>query len=175
MLRSARLPGLRIFYPVLTQGIGQGRTASGKNPAGLNVKLAGLCDAAEEDYFRRALRRAGIGASGSRAAMEALGFFVCTIDLEDELIRALGTDEVERIIEAQGELRSLRTLQRQPAQRGRPAADQLRRFISGRSGNKHRYARLLAGAVDLNRMPRPLDGILAHLCPGTPTAKRPRT
>jgi hypothetical protein len=132
-------------------------------PGGLNVTLAGLCDAAEEDYVGRALRRAGIGAAACRAAMEALGFFVCTRDLEDELIRALGTDAVERIVAAQGELRSLRTLQRQPAQRGRPAQDQLRRFISGRSGNKHRYAHLLADAVDLNRVPRPLDGVLAHV------------
>jgi hypothetical protein len=59
--------------------------------------------------------------------MEAAGFFVCTIDLEDELIRALGTGQVEQIIKARGELRSLRTLQRQPAQRDRPAPDQLRR------------------------------------------------
>ncbi len=140
-----------------------GRHLERYGPGGLNVKLAGLCDAAEEDYFRRALRRAGIGAAASRAALEELGFFVCTIDLEDELIRALGTEAVERIIEAQGELRSLRTLQRQPAQRGRPASDQLRRFMSGRSGNKHRYARLLAGAVDLNRVPQPLDGVLAHV------------
>jgi hypothetical protein len=130
-------------------------------PGGLNLRLAGLCDAAEQDYFRHALRRAGIGAWASRAAMEAAGFFVCTLDLEDELIRALGTEAVERIIEAEGELRSLRTLQRQPAQRGQSTQDQLRRFMSGRSGNKHRYARLLAGAVDLNRVPRPLDGVLA--------------
>jgi hypothetical protein len=132
-------------------------------PGGLNVRLAGLCDAAEEDYFRRVLRRAGIGAGASRAATEALGFFVCTLDLEDELIRALGTEAVERIIEAEGELRSLRTLQHQPAQRGRSTQDQLRRFMSGRSGNKHRYAPLLAGAVDLNRVPRPLDGVLAYV------------
>ena len=132
-------------------------------PGGLNVKLAGLCDAAEEDYVRHALRRAGIGAGASRAAMEALGFFVCTLDLEDELIRALGTEAVERVIEEQGELRSLRILQRQPALRGRPAREQLRRFMSGRSGNKHRYARLLADAVDLNRVPRPLDGVLARV------------
>ena len=132
-------------------------------PGGLNVRLAGLCDAAEEDYFRRALRRAGIGAGASRTTMEALGFFVCSLDLEDELIRALGTEAVERIIEAEGELRSLRTLQRQPAQRDRSTQDQLRRFMSGRSGNKRRYARLLADAVDLNRVPRPLDGVLAHL------------
>jgi len=140
-----------------------GRYLERYGPGGLNVRLAGLCDAAEEDYFRRALRRAGISAGASRASMEALGFFVCTLDLEDELIRALGTDAVERIIAAQGELKSLRTLQRQPAQRGRPAQDQLRRFMSGRSGNKHRYARLLAGAVDLNQVPRPLDGVLAHV------------
>ncbi len=140
-----------------------GRCLQRYGPCGLNVKLAGLCDAAEEDYFWRALRQAGIGVQASGASMEALGFFACTIDLEDELIRALGTDAVERIIEAQGELRSLRTLQRQPAQRGRPAHDQLRRFMSGRSGNKYRYARLLAGAVDLNRVPRPLDGVLAHV------------
>jgi hypothetical protein len=132
-------------------------------PAGLDVKLAGLCDAAEEDCFRHALRRAGVGAGASRAAMEALGFFVCSLDLEDELIRALGTDAVERIIEAEGELRSLRTLQRQPAQRDQSTQDQLRRFMSGRSGNKHRYAPLLAGALDLARVPRPLDGVLAYI------------
>jgi Overcoming lysogenization defect protein-like, TOPRIM domain len=140
-----------------------GRYLERYGPGGLNVKLAGLCDADEEDHFRHALRRAGIGAEGSRAAMEALGFFVCTLDLEDELIRALGTAAVERIIEAEGELRSLRTLQRQPALRGQPTQDQLRRFLSGRSGNKHRYAPLLASAVDLTRVPRPLDGVLGYI------------
>jgi hypothetical protein len=140
-----------------------GRYLERYGPGGLNVKLAGLCDAAEEDYFGRALRRAGMGAGASGAAMGALGFFVCTLDLEDELIRAVGTDAVERIIAAQGELRSLRTLQRQPAQRGRPAQDQLRRFMSGRSGNKHRYARLLADAVEIDQVPPPLDGVLAHV------------
>lgn len=32
-------------------------------PQGLNVKLAGLCDAAEERYFRRGLERAGLGSN----------------------------------------------------------------------------------------------------------------
>jgi hypothetical protein len=109
------------------------------------------------------LRRAGIGAGAAGAALETLGFFVCTLDLEDELIRALGTEAVKRVIEAEGELRSLWTLQHQPAQRGRSTQDQLRRFMSGRSGNKHRYARLLADAMDLDRVPRPLDGVLAHV------------
>ncbi len=97
-----------------------GRYLRQYGPGGLDVRLTGLCDAAEEDYFRRALQRAGVGVGTCRAELEAAGFFVCTVDLEDELIRALGTEVVEEIIAAQGELRSLRTLQRQPAQRAGP-------------------------------------------------------
>jgi hypothetical protein len=131
-------------------------------PRGLDVRLAGLCDAAEEGHFRRALERAGLGSGLSRPGMEALGFFVCTADLEDELIRALGTDAVERVIEAQGELRSFRVFQRQPAQQGRSPQRQLRRFMGTRSGRKSQYARLLVDALDLGRVPRPLDQVLTH-------------
>jgi OLD-like protein len=135
-------------------------------PHGLGVRLAGLCDAAEEGHFRRALERAGTGSGLSRAGMEALGFFVCTADLEDELIRALGTDAVERVIEAQGELRSFRIFQRQPAQQGRSPQRQLRRFMGTRSGRKRQYARLLVGALEPSRVPRPLDRVLAHAADG---------
>jgi hypothetical protein len=131
-------------------------------PHGLGVRLAGLCDAAEEGHFRRALERAGLGPGLSRAGMEALGFFVCVADLEDELIRALGTDAVERVIEAQGELRSFRVFQRQPAQQGRSPQRQLRRFMGTRSGRKSQYARLLVDALDLARVPRPLDQVLVR-------------
>ena len=68
--------------------------------------------------------------------MEALGFYVCDVDLEDELIRALGTAAVEAIVDAQGELGTFRTFQHQPAQRGRPAEAQLRRFMGTASGRK---------------------------------------
>ncbi len=130
-------------------------------PGGLGVRLAGLYDAAEEGYFRRGLVRVGL--ARDHVALEELGFFRCCDDLEDELIRALGTDEVERIIEAEGELRSFRVLQRQPAQRGRSTHDQLHRFLGSRSGRKHRYGRLLADAVDLERVPPALDRVLAHV------------
>ena len=30
-------------------------------PSGMDVRLAGLCDVAQEGYFRRALERAGLG------------------------------------------------------------------------------------------------------------------
>jgi hypothetical protein len=132
-------------------------------PRGLDVRLAGLCDAGEEGDFRRALERAGLSSNLSRADMEALGFYVCVADLEDELIRALGAASVEEILDAQGELGSFRTLQKQPAWRGRATKEQLRRFMGSGAGRKIRYARLLIDALDLTRVPRPLEGVLAHV------------
>jgi hypothetical protein len=130
-------------------------------PGGLDVRLAGLCDAREEGDFRRGLERAGLGSDLSRADMEALGFYVCVADLEDELIRRLGVAAVERVVGAQGELGSFRTLQKQPAQRGRGSQEQLRRFMGTRGGRKVRYARLLVEALDPASVPRPLDRVLA--------------
>jgi Overcoming lysogenization defect protein-like, TOPRIM domain len=131
-------------------------------PRGLNLRLAGLCDAGEESDFRRALERAGFGSTLDRAGMERLGFYVCVPDLEAELIRALGADAVEPLVDAQGHLGSFRTLQKQPAWRGRAIEEQLRRFM-GSYGGKARYARVLVQAVALTDVPRPLDGVLAHV------------
>ena len=131
--------------------------------AGGGVRLAGLCDVGEEGSFRRALERAGLGSELTREGMEALGFYVCDVDLEDELIRALGADAVLAILEQQGELRAFRTLQHQGPWRGRPAAEQLRRFMGSGGSRKVRYASLLVQAVDDARMPRPLEGVLAHV------------
>lgn len=131
-------------------------------PQGLDVKLAGLCDAAEESEFRRGLERAGLGSDLARADMEALGFYVCVADLEEELIRALRASEVERVVEAQGDLGSFRTLQKQPAWQGRPVEEQLRRFMGSGGRRKIRYARLLVDALELTQVPRPLDSVLAH-------------
>jgi hypothetical protein len=130
---------------------------------GLNVTLAGLCDEGEEGDFRRGLERAGMGSDLTRAQMETLGFYVCVADLEDELIRSLGADSVEAIVAAQRELTSFRTFQKQPAQRGRTIEAQLRRFMGTRSGRKIHYARVLVEALDLSRVPRPLDLVLAHV------------
>jgi hypothetical protein len=140
-----------------------GRFLDRFGPHGLDVRLAGLCDAGEEDDFRRALERAGLGTDLTRADMERLGFFVCVADLEEELIRALGAAAVERVVEAQGALGSFRTLQKQPAWRGRSPEEQLRRFMGSGGSRKIRYAALLVGALALDRVPRPLDGLLAHV------------
>jgi hypothetical protein len=132
-------------------------------PDGLGHRLAGLCDVGEEGHFRRALERAGLGSGLTRADMEALGFFVCEVDLEDELIRVLGTARVEAIVEREGELGSFRTLQKQPEWRRRTTHDQLRRFMGSGGSRKIRYASLLVEALDLAHVPRPLDGVLAHI------------
>src|SRR5260370_33042010 len=84
-------------------------------PPGLNLRLAGLCDAAEEGDFQRALERAGLGVNLNRSDMERVGFYVCVADLEDELIRSLGPAAVERVIAAKGELAPFRGFQNRPA------------------------------------------------------------
>ena len=130
-------------------------------PAGLGLRLAGLCDAGEERYFMRGLQRAGLGPCTSRAELQRLDFHVCVADLEDELIRALGAPAVQRIVQEHGELRSLRLFQNQPAQRGRSPERQLRRFLGTHSGRKISYGRYLVDGLDLDRVPAPLDGLLS--------------
>ena len=130
-------------------------------PQGL--KLAGLCDAAEEREFQRGLERAGLGSNLTRDDMEQLGFYVCVEDLEDELIRALGAAAVEEVVDAQGDIGPFRTLQKQPALRGQPREEQLRRFMGSGGSRKIRYARLLVDALEPDQVPRPLDLLLTHV------------
>jgi hypothetical protein len=132
-------------------------------PGGRDAQLAGLCDAAEEGDFRRGLELAGLGVDLTRARMEDLGFYVCVADLEDELIRCLGDDAVEGVLEEQGDLVSFRTFQKQPEWRERTTEEQLRRYLGAGSCRKIRTAALLVGALDLTRVPRPLDRVLAHV------------
>jgi predicted ATP-dependent endonuclease of OLD family len=132
-------------------------------PHGFDVRLAGLCDAAEEDDFRRGLERAGLGSNLTRDTMERLGFYVCVADLEDELIRALGAAAVEQVLEAQGDLQSFRTFQNQPQWRGRTHEEQLRRFLGTHAGRKIQSGASLVNALDLEHVPRPLDAVLAHV------------
>ncbi|WP_424569030.1 TOPRIM nucleotidyl transferase/hydrolase domain-containing protein [Streptomyces sp. CH-036] len=132
-------------------------------PDGLDVRPAGLCDAAEQRFFLQGLERTGFGSGLAPGDLEAVGFFTCHADLEDELIRALGTDGVQQVIDDQGDLRTFRLFQRQPAQRERPVEAQLRRFMGTIGGRKEHYARALTEALDLSNLPRPLDGLLAHL------------
>jgi hypothetical protein len=129
-------------------------------PGGLDLRLAGLCDVGEETHFRRALERAGLGTNLDRGGMEELGFFVCVRDLEEELTRSLGTDPVEQLIKAQGELAAFQTFQKQREKRELTREQQLQGFMWNR---KIRYAALLVEALELDAVPRPLAGLLAHV------------
>ncbi|GAB3678778.1 TOPRIM nucleotidyl transferase/hydrolase domain-containing protein [Angustibacter aerolatus] len=113
-----------------------------------DVLTVGLCDVGERRFFERVL-------DGP--------CHVCDRDLEDELVRALGVPAVLEVVEAAGELRSLRSLQQQAPHRERPEVDQLRRFLSSHSGRKERYARLLVDALPLDRVPAPLAGVLSDV------------
>lgn len=142
-----------------------GRALTQFGPHGMDVRLAGLYDVGEEIVVRRALQQTGFG-SGlplTRDAMEELGFYVCVLDLEDELIRALGAASVEAVIDSQGELGSFRTLQKEPAWRGKRVEAQLRRFMGSGGTRKVRFARLLVEALEPAKVPRPLRLVLAHV------------
>ena len=150
---------LERFVEYLTATYGHDRLSGG---APGRVRLAGLVDANEEQHLWRSLEGVGLGTNLGRAGAEALGFFVCDADLEDELIRALGAPAVERLLAAQGELESFRRFQDQPAQRARENHAQLRRFMGTRARRKIRYGALLTNALDLRCVPRALDAVLAH-------------
>jgi hypothetical protein len=139
-----------------------GRFLDRFGPGGRDLILAGLYDAAEEPDLRRGLERTGAGSDLSRADIERLGFHACVEDLEDELIRALGIEQVIAVVASRGELGRLRTLQKQPEWRGRPTDQQLRRFL-GNSNRKIDYAPPLVEALDLSDVPRPLAELLARV------------
>jgi hypothetical protein len=136
-----------------------GRFLERYGPAGLGIRLAGLYDAPEERHFRRGLARASLGSDLTRADLEGLGFYACDANLEDELTRALGPAAMVELLEAQGELSAFRTYQKQPAHREEAIEAQLRGFLWNR---KLKYGVLIVNALDLDRIPRPLAGVLAH-------------
>lgn len=127
--------------------------------------ICGLYDVAEERYVRRALAEAGISVDAGQA-LESRGFFACVADLEEELIRALGAEAVERVIEAQDELHSFRRFQAMPQHRVTPVPAQLRRFLGTRATRKIRCARSLVEALDPARLPHPLAQLAARLLEG---------
>lgn len=115
-------------------------------PTGRDLDLVELCDEPERHFFERYLDTDDI--------------FVCSNDLEDELIRAMGLDEMVAFIEDQGELKPFRTVQKQPAQRDRTLAQHVHRYCGIRAGRKVRYAEAMAAQVAPDRTPPPLRQLL---------------
>ena len=130
-------------------------------PTGRGLRLAALVRRRRGPPLRPRPRTVAGGRRGGEPP--AGGLFVCDADLEDELIRAIGTAAMVAFVEAQGEGPAFDTFQRQPYQRGRPLAAQLRRFVGTRSGRKIRYGAALVEAMPLDAIPAPLQKLLATL------------
>lgn len=129
------------------------------------AKLAGLYDEKEEQIVRAALERAGYGSELDRVQLERAGFFACSADLEDELIRAAGEALLLRLIEAEGDAQPWHTFQSQRQWRGRPFDQQFRRFIRSVSGRNSRYIRAVIETIDPAQLPRPLRLLLEYVSP----------
>ncbi|NUV77152.1 TOPRIM nucleotidyl transferase/hydrolase domain-containing protein [Streptomyces fungicidicus] len=131
-----------------------GRYALTLGPPGLGLRLTGLCDIRERPFYERGFGHAGAPADA---------VFACSADLEDELIRALGTARVEELVHAGGDDRAWQTFLRQPARVGRPRPQQLRRFLGTKKGRKIRYGHLLVEALGPDQVPAPLTHLFASL------------
>lgn len=126
------------------------------------AEVCGLYDLAEERFVRRALDRRGVVVA-TRADLARAGFFACQADLEDELLRALGTQAVVQTLAGLGELPRFRTFQHQPEWRGRPLHEQLHRFAGSGSGRKERLAAALAQRLDPGCTPAPLARLMRYV------------
>ena len=122
---------------------------------------AGLYDVGEEEVIRTALQRGGFSPGLTRESLEGIGFFACSVDLEDELIRAAGEAVLSRLIELEGDAQPWHTFQRQSAWQGRPTNQQFRRFIRSVSSRNSRYIRAIVEAIDPAQLPRPIRQVLA--------------
>ena len=114
-------------------------------------RIACLYDRGEEEAVRRALGRAGVTPDG---------FYACDPDLEGELVRALGPEKMLQLIETRGQLDAFRIYQKQPDKRSLSLEAQLHGWLHNW---KVRYALALVDALDLDHVPAPLDGVLAHV------------
>jgi hypothetical protein len=112
------------------------------------IRVAGLYDIGERAAVLRGLERAGVASDG---------FFACDPDLEGELVRALGPERMLELVQERGQLEAFTTYGKQPATCGMPLEAQLHGWLHNW---KVRYAAALVEALELDRVPPPLDGVL---------------
>jgi hypothetical protein len=137
------------------------------------VRVIGMCDAGEAQFFARALEVNGDGTHYATDLAEH-GFYVCDADLEDELIRALGPERVVSVLWRLGLRGHLATFQRQPAWRDRPLHEQLHRFAGVAAGRKTLLAAALAESLAPHEAPAPLRRLVAAMANGPdPHVRRP--
>jgi hypothetical protein len=106
-----------------------------------------------------------LGDAGERRFLEKVepplaGIYLCERDLEEELFRALGRDEVLDAVAAIGDEERWATFRGQPEWRDRSVDDQLRRFVDTRSGRKAALADELGRRLRHHTVPPPLAALL---------------
>ena len=126
------------------------------------AQVLGMCDAAETRFVESALAATGHWVRDA-SDLPAAGFFVCVADLEDELLRALGTRRVLAVLERMGLRTKLDALAQQPAWRERPLNEQLHRFAGVASGRKELLAAELTAELTAEELPEPLRLLLDRL------------
>jgi hypothetical protein len=137
------------------------------------ANLAGLYDEGEEEVIRTALERAGYGPTLDRSGLERVGFFACSADLEDELVRAAGVTILSRLIELEGDAQPWHTFRKQHAWQGRPLDQQFRRFMRSVSDRNSRYIRAIVETIDPSKLPQPLLRLLRYIEPGRVRYEQP--
>ena len=125
-------------------------------------QVLGMCDAGETRYVESALQASGLWVRDA-SDLPSVGFFVCVADLEDELLRALGTRRVLEILDRMGLRGKLDALAQQPAWRDRPLHEQLHRFAGVASGRKELLAAELTAELAPDELPEPLRLLLDRL------------
>ena len=133
-------------------------------------RILGLCDVAEARFYQRALADQGFAAD-SPSDLAAYGFQCCVVDLEDELIRALGPDRVLGVLTDLRLMRRFDTFRTQPFWRDQNLHAQLRRFAGTTSGRKATFARALTRALPPDRLPGPLARLIDQI--GRAVRERP--
>lgn len=126
---------------------------------GFDLPIQGLCDADKVSDWCDYLQDAGHGTPATRADLEALGFYVADRDLEDELIRSLGSARVKAAIKSEGDESAWITFQKQPTQKSLPESEQLRSFIK-KGNRKVQYAPVLVDLLQLHEVPNCLARII---------------
>ncbi|MCH8613220.1 hypothetical protein [Arsenicicoccus dermatophilus] len=119
------------------------------------AEVVGMCDAGEVRHVMTALAADGCPATDA-SDLPAYGFFVCEPDLEDELLRALGTPRAVEAIRRSPLGGKLQALQVQPAWRDLELDEQLRRFTRTPAARKERVAGVLAEALTREELPEPI-------------------
>jgi predicted ATPase len=128
---------------------------------GLGLRLAGLCDKDKEASWVKTLHSSGLGSGQIGKDMNAAGFFVSDIDLEDELLRALGEMRARQVITDVGDDGPFSIYSTQPGNSSKSQMELLHNFIK-RGGRKVVYAVALTDELDRDSLPRPLKRVLEH-------------